>query len=107
MMTIEQFASFINYDNKEKQMPKYFDEHLAIYTLLHGMVQGKESGIAIDFKEDKNCKYVLSAIDGDISYMQNLFANLQMKVAAHHYNVDVQCIRGIVYIRFLDTLVGV
>ena len=102
-MTVEQFASFINYDNKAKQIPKYFDEHLAIFTLLHGMVQGKESGIIIDFKEDK-CGYSLSAVDGDIGYMQKLFSDLQLKVAAHHYNVDVQCVRGNVIIKFLDTL---
>ena len=106
-MTIEQFASFINHSDQEKQVSKYFDEHLAIYAILSEMV-GDNSKLIIDFKEDKGkCQFILSSISNDLSFMQGFFKDLQFRLAGHHYKVEVRCVKGTVHMQFIDNILGV
>lgn len=103
-MTIEQFASFVNYNDQAKQLPQYFDQHLALYTLLSELVC-PGSKLIIDFKEDKDgCRYILglpSSTDSDITYMKDFFKDLTFTLCAHHFKADVRSIKGKVSMRFL------
>lgn len=102
-MTIEEFAHMVQYKDQERQLSKYFDEHLALYALVCEVV--KDKAIVIDFREDKSgCQYMLSPVNSnvDLSYMEAFYNKVNFNLCAHHYQAEVKFSRGKVGIRFID-----
>jgi hypothetical protein len=100
-MDLEQFSQLVKHKDQEKEMYKYFDEHL----VLHSLLSTNFSDINIDLKEDEDgCFYLLRPSKNcDISYMESLYNNIRVDFFAHKFVVGVTiCNDNNIIIRLID-----
>lgn len=98
-MTLDEFSQLVNHTDQEKEMHKYFDEHITLYSLL----STNFSDIIIDLKEDKSgCYYVLRPTkEADISYMVTFYNNIRVNFFSNKFIVEVTQHMDNIYIRFI------
>ena len=99
-MTLSEFTQLVN----GKKLDKYFDEHIALHSLVSMNFSANKNEILIDLCEDnKGCYYIIKAMSMvDLEKVRKFYDKIRINFFSHNFIVNAELLQETICIRFED-----